>query len=147
MSHQTNGSSTIQNTYNVSFQNYGTSTDKGKFIDVSLTTISLINGYTVTAVLTFKNFVYNDADLNSTHVLDNGYYEIQAVNGNTFTVLAVDKNGISYSNTVGWGGFSHNRTSGGLLELVDTSRSTSKIKYCRILQSMSDRCNKPLLRD
>ena len=49
---QTNGSSTIQNTYNVSFQNYGTSTDKGKFIDVSLTAISLINGYTVTAVLT-----------------------------------------------------------------------------------------------
>ena len=32
---QTNGSSTVQNTYNVSFQNYGTSTDKGKFIDVS----------------------------------------------------------------------------------------------------------------
>ena len=125
---QTNGSSTVQNTYNVSFQNYGTSTDKGKFIDVSLTAISLIDGYTVTAVLTFKNFVYNDADLNSTHVLDNGYYEIIAVNGSTFTVLAVDKNGISYSNTVGWGGFSHNRTSGGLLELVDTSRSTSNAK-------------------
>ena len=125
---QTNGSSTVQNTYNVSFQNYGTSTDKGKFIDVSLTAITLIDGYTVTAVLTFKNFVYNDADLNSTHVLDNGYYEIQAVNGNTFTVLAVDKNGISYTNTVGWGGFSHNRTSGGLLELVDTSRSTSNAK-------------------
>ena len=125
---QTNGSSTIQNTYNVSFQNYGTSTDKGKFIDVSLTAISLIDGYTVTAVLTFKNFVFNDADLNSTHVLDNGYYEIQAVNGNTFTVLAVDKNGISYSNTVGWGGFSANRTSSGLLELVDTSRATSNAK-------------------
>ena len=93
-----------------------------------MTAITLIDGYTVTAVLTFKNFVYNDADLNSTHVLDNGYYEIQAVNGNTFTVLAVDKNGISYTNTVGWSGFSHNRTSGGLLELVDTSRSTSNAK-------------------
>ena len=125
---QTDGTTTVSNTYNVSFQNYGTSTDKGKFIDVSLTAISLIDGYAVTAVLTFKNFVFNDADLNSTHVLDNGYYEIQAVNGNTFTVLAVDKNGISYSNTVGWGGFSANRTSTGLLELVDTSRSTSNAK-------------------
>ena len=125
---QTDGTTTVSNTYNVSFQNYGTNTDKGKFIDVSLTAISLIDGYTVTAVLTFKNFVFNDADLNSTHVLDNGYYEIQAVNGNTFTVLAVDKNGISYSNTVGWGGFSQNRTSSGLLELVDTSRSTSNAK-------------------
>ena len=93
-----------------------------------MTAISLIDGYTVTAVLTFKNFVYNDADLNSTHVLDNGYYEIQAVNGNAFTVLAVDKNGISYSNTVGWSGFFQNRTSSGLLELVDTSRSTSNAK-------------------
>ena len=55
---QTSGSSTVQNTYNVSFQNYGTSTDKGKFIDVSLTAISLIDGYTVTAVLTFKTLTF-----------------------------------------------------------------------------------------
>ena len=120
----TNGGSS--ETYPLTLINYGTDTQKGKFIDVNFVNLTITENTTATLVL--KDFVYNDSNLDSTHVLDNGFYEVQAVNGTAYTLLAKDKNGISYRTTSGWGGFSANRTSTAMVELVETASTLSNAK-------------------
>ena len=113
-------------TYPLKLVNYGTDTNKGSFIDVSFVELDIDENTTATIVL--KDFVYNDSNLESTHVLDDGYYEVQAVNGSTYTLLAVDKSGITYVNTQNWSGFSQNRTTTATVELVDIGRVKSNTK-------------------
>lgn len=120
----TNGGSS--ETYPLTLINYGTDTNKGKFIDVNFVNLTITENTTATLVL--KDFVYNDSNLESTHVLDNGYYEVQAVNGTSYTLLAKDKNGITYRTTSGWSGFSANRTSSAEIELVETVSTLSNAK-------------------
>ena len=113
-------------TYPLTLINYGTDTQKGDFIDVNFVNLTITENTTATLVI--KNFVYSDSDLESTHVLDNGYYEVQAVNGTSYTLLAKDKNGITYRTTSGWSGFSANRTSSATIELVETASTLSNAK-------------------
>ena len=113
-------------TYPLTLINYGTDTNKGKFIDVNFVNLTITEN--TSAVLVLKSFVFNDGNLDSTHVLDNGYYQVQAVNGTSYTLLAKDKNGISYRTTSGWGGFSANRTSSAEIELVETASTLSNAK-------------------
>ncbi len=120
----TNGGSS--ETYPLTLINYGTDTQKGDFIDVNFVNLTITENTTATLVI--KNFVYSDSDLESTHVLDNGYYEVQAVNGTSYTLLAKDKNGITYRTTSGWNGFSANRTSSATIELVETASTISNAK-------------------
>lgn len=120
----TNGGSS--ETYPLTLINYGTDTNKGKFIDVNFVNLTITEN--TSAVLVLKSFVFNDGNLDSTHVLDNGYYEVQAVNGTSYTLLAKDKNGITYRTTSGWSGFSANRTSSAEIELVETASTISNAK-------------------
>ena len=120
----TNGGSS--ETYPLTLINYGTDTQKGKFIDVNFVNLTITENTSATLVL--KSFVYSDSNLESTHVLDNGYYEVQAVNGTSYTLLAKDKSGITYRTTSGWGGFSANRTSSAEIELVETASTISNAK-------------------
>ena len=120
----TNGGSS--ETYPLTLINYGTDTQKGKFIDVNFVNLTITENTSATLVL--KSFVYSDSNLDSTHVLDNGYYEVQAVNGTSYTLLAKDKNGITYRTTSGWSGFSANRTSSAEIELVETASTLSNAK-------------------
>ena len=120
----TNGGSS--ETYPLTLINYGTDTNKGDFIDVNFVNLTITENTSATLVL--KSFVYNDSNLESTHVLDNGFYEVQAVNGTAYTLLAKDKNGISYRATSGWSGFSANRTSSAEIELVETASTLSNAK-------------------
>ena len=120
----TNGGSS--ETYPLTLINYGTDTQKGKFIDVNFVNLTITENTSATLVL--KSFVYSDSNLESTHVLDNGYYEVQAVNGTSYTLLAKDKNGITYRTTSGWSGFSANRTSSAEIELVETASTLSNAK-------------------
>ena len=120
----TNGGSS--ETYPLTLINYGTDTNKGNFIDVNFVNLTITENTTATLVL--KDFVYSDSNLDSTHVLDNGYYEVQAVNGTSYTLLAKDKSGITYRTTSGWGGFSANRTSSAEIELVETASTLSNAK-------------------
>lgn len=120
----TNGGSS--ETYPLTLINYGTDTNKGKFIDVNFVNLTITENTSATLVL--KSFVYSDSNLDSTHVLDSGYYEVQAVNGTSYTLLAKDKNGITYRTTSGWSGFSANRTSSAEIELVETASTLSNAK-------------------
>ena len=113
-------------TYPLTLINYGTDTNKGKFIDVNFVNLTITEN--TSAVLVLKSFVFNDGNLDSTHVLDNGYYEVQAVNGTSYTLLAKDKSGITYRTTSGWSGFSANRTSSAEIELVETASTLSNAK-------------------
>ena len=113
-------------TYPLTLINYGTDTNKGNFIDVNFVNLTITENTSATLVL--KSFVFNDGNLESTHVLDNGFYEVQAVNGTSYTLLAKDKNGITYRTTSGWSGFSANRTSSAEIELVETASTLSNAK-------------------
>ena len=113
-------------TYPLTLINYGTDTQKGDFIDVNFVNLTITENTTATLVI--KNFVYSDSDLESTHVLDNGYYEVHAVNGTSYTLLAKDKNGISYQTTSGWSGFSADRATTATVELVETASTLSNAK-------------------
>ena len=113
-------------TYPLTLINYGTDTQKGDFIDVNFVNLTITENTTATLVI--KDFVYSDSNLESTHVLDNGYYEVQAVNGTAYTLLAKDKNGIYYQTTSGWSGFSANRTTTATVELVETASTILNAK-------------------
>lgn len=108
--------------------NFGTDVRKGNFIDIAGVNIVDTEGYTVIAELVLKNWVYNNQSLTDSHLLDNGFYEIQAKNGNTLTVLAVEKIGISYVQKEGWASFTENRTSECIVELCDTGRDLKNAK-------------------
>ena len=116
----------------VGIANFGSSPSKGDFIDITSYEIPWNDPDYIKLVI--KNWAFEGESITSQHLNGNGYYRVIAHNGNSCTVVAVNKKGVKYQDDQQWNGFLVDRTSPQctielILDGMNDSYTSNKVNY------------------